>query len=73
MISPIFENLSDLPDFSHVKFYKVDADAQEQIAVEVGIRAMPTFMLFKDGNKIDGLTGANPSALQALVQRAITS
>lgn len=70
VISPIFERFSDMEQFSGVGFYKVDVDALEQISTEVGIRAMPTFMAFKDGNKIDELVGANDKGLETLLVRA---
>ncbi|CAI7567351.1 unnamed protein product [Penicillium discolor] len=69
-ISPIFEKMSELAEFNNVEFYKVDADEQEQISQEVGIRAMPTFILFKDGNKIKEFLGANPNGLKELLQVA---
>ncbi|KAJ3710740.1 putative thioredoxin [Lentinula raphanica] len=69
-ISPIFEKLSAKPEFSRVKFYKVDTDAQEAIAQEVGITAMPTFMLFYKGDKVDEMKGALPNVLQTFVQKA---
>ena len=37
-ISPIFEKISN--DVEGVEFYKVDVDAQTEIAQEVGIRAV---------------------------------
>ncbi|KAG5643292.1 hypothetical protein DXG03_001219 [Asterophora parasitica] len=70
MISPIFERFSNAPEFEGVKFFKVDVDAQEQIAQEVGVRAMPTFILFKDGKKVKDVVGANPQALQTLVSES---
>ncbi|RLL98919.1 hypothetical protein CFD26_106537 [Aspergillus turcosus] len=69
-ISPVFEKLSDDPQFADVGFYKVDADEQDRIAQEVGIRAMPTFMVFKDGQKINELVGANPQQLENLLRDA---
>lgn len=62
--------MSELAEFNNVEFYKVDADEQEQISQEVGIRAMPTFILFKDGNKIKEFLGANPNGLKELLQVA---
>ncbi|KIY72613.1 thioredoxin [Cylindrobasidium torrendii FP15055 ss-10] len=70
VISPILEKLSDVAEFSGVKFFKVDVDEQEEISQEVGIRAMPTFVVFKNGEKIGELVGANPGGLQELVQKA---
>ncbi|BGP43592.1 thioredoxin trx1 [Rhodotorula kratochvilovae] len=67
-ISPVFEQLaSSAPD--GLDFYSVDVDAQEQIAAECGIRAMPTFMVFRAGDKIGDLTGADPKKLQELVAK----
>ncbi|KAG8962534.1 hypothetical protein FRC05_005297 [Tulasnella sp. 425] len=40
----------------------------QEISQEVGIRAMPTFIAFKDGQKLGELVGANPSGLQQLLQ-----
>jgi len=53
-----------------VSFYKVDVDAAEQIAQEAGIRAMPTFVLFKNGEKISDFSGAHPAKLEALIKEA---
>ncbi|KAK9245084.1 thioredoxin-like protein [Lipomyces tetrasporus] len=39
-------------EFTNAEFYKVDVDEVSEVASEVGIRAMPTFMLFKAGQKI---------------------
>jgi len=66
-ISPVFAALSN--DTSGVEFYKVDVDTQSEISQEVGIRAMPTFAVFKNGQKIDELVGANPPALQTLIRK----
>ncbi|KAG0003848.1 hypothetical protein BGZ80_007990 [Entomortierella chlamydospora] len=70
VISPVFEKLSDAnPD---VEFRKVDVDEQSAIGEEVGIRAMPTFISFKDGKKVDEVVGANPANLENLI-KAIAS
>ncbi|KAE8363722.1 thioredoxin-like protein [Aspergillus caelatus] len=71
MISPVFETLASKPEFSSIKFVKVDVDEQEEISQEVGIRAMPTFQAFKDGLKIDELVGADPRQLTELIQRHV--
>ncbi|KAF8971854.1 putative thioredoxin [Flammula alnicola] len=70
VISPIFEKFSNEPDYQNVDYYKVDVDEQPEISQEVGIRAMPTFLLFKDGNKIGDVVGAVPPKLEALVKQA---
>ncbi|EAU92470.1 thioredoxin [Coprinopsis cinerea okayama7 len=67
IISPIFEKFSDTTD--KVGFYKVDVDAQQEISQEVGVRAMPTFTVFQNGNKVDELVGAVPGKLEELVKK----
>ncbi|KAJ5093095.1 hypothetical protein N7456_008956 [Penicillium angulare] len=68
IISPAFEKMSDDPEFSGIQFYKVDADDQPDIVQQAGIRALPTFIAYKDGSKVDDLVGANPQALLNLVR-----
>ncbi|KAF8633607.1 hypothetical protein AX15_001395 [Amanita polypyramis BW_CC] len=70
VISPILEKISNDPNFAGVEFYKVDVDEQGEISQEVGIRAMPTFILYKDGNKVGDLVGAVPAKLEALAAQA---
>lgn len=53
-----------------VKFVQVDVDEQEEIAAEHGVRAMPTFMLFKNGEKANEVIGANVNALTNMVSKA---
>ncbi|CAL1712896.1 unnamed protein product [Somion occarium] len=67
-ISPIFEKLS--ADFPNLAFYKVNVDEASDISEEVGIRAMPTFMAFKNGAKIGESVGAIPTRLQELIASA---
>jgi thioredoxin 1 len=67
MISPIFEKLSDSDAKDNVFFAKVDVDQAEDVSQEYGIRAMPTFMAFQNGEKVDEVLGADPSKLERLI------
>ena len=55
--------------FKDIFFAKIDVDELPELSQELGIRAMPTFMLFKDGEKAEELVGANPNALVSLLQK----
>lgn len=69
MISPLFEKFASEAPSDQIAFYKVDVDEQEQISQEVGITAMPTFVFFKNGQKITQTVGANPQQLQVSISQ----
>ncbi|KAF2083278.1 thioredoxin-domain-containing protein [Saccharata proteae CBS 121410] len=66
VIAPQVVKFSDL--YPNAKFYKLDVDEVPEVAQELGIRAMPTFLLFKGGEKIGEVVGANPKALEAAIK-----
>jgi thioredoxin 1 len=43
-------------------------DAEPDVAGALGVRAMPTFLFFSDGQRVDELVGANPSQLAAKIK-----
>ncbi|EWC47913.1 hypothetical protein DRE_02795 [Drechslerella stenobrocha 248] len=57
-ISPILEKLAT--EVETVKYLKVDVDEAPDVSAECGIRAMPTFMVFKDGEKVNELVAGKP-------------
>ncbi|KAK6194147.1 hypothetical protein LQW54_011720 [Pestalotiopsis sp. IQ-011] len=70
-IAPILANHSNDEKYKDVFFAKIDVDDLPELSQELGIRAMPTFMMFKDGEKADELVGANPNALVTLLDKGL--
>lgn len=56
--------MSEEPGYANVHFVKIDVDEAPDVAQEEGVRAMPTFGIYKNGEKVDELVGANPNALR---------
>ena len=70
-LGPILEKVVDSYNGA-VKLAKVDTDAQMQLAAAFGIRSLPTVVLVKDGQMIDGFMGAVPeSAVREFLQRHV--
>ncbi len=48
---------------------KVNCDIEQDIVMRFGVRSLPTVVLFKDGQPVDGFAGAQPeSAIRAMLQ-----
>ena len=43
-------------------------DQQRDVAAAYQITAMPTFIAFRDGSKVQDIRGADPSALEAMIR-----
>lgn len=69
-IAPVFERLSDEYQ-GRLKFAKMDVDANEQVPGSLGIQAIPTLIIFKDGNVIGRLVGPNPARLKGEIDRVL--
>lgn len=51
---------------------KVDCDAEQAIAAQFGLRAIPTIYLFQNGQPVDGLQGPQPEeAIRALLDKVL--
>ncbi|TIA37160.1 hypothetical protein D6C78_04923 [Aureobasidium pullulans] len=57
--------------YPSARFYKIDVDEVPEVAQELSIRAMPTFVLFKDGQEVATVVGANPTALEAAIKQHV--
>ena len=67
VIAPVIVKMSE--QYQNVSFYKIDVDEVSDVAQELGIRAMPTFLFYKNGEKVDEVVGANSKAIEAAVQK----
>lgn len=54
--------------YEDARFYKLDVDEVPEVAQELAVRAMPTFLLFKNGDKVGEVVGANPAALETAIK-----
>jgi thioredoxin len=69
MFGPVFERASDT--HADAVFGKVDTEAQPELAGALGISAIPTLMVIRDGIVLYAQPGALPTtALEQLIDKA---
>ena len=64
-----FHRLSDHTEVKDkLHFVKFDVDQLPDLSQDLAIRAMPTFLFFEGGKKVDEMVGANPAVLMQKVR-----
>ena len=61
MVGPVISELAEQYD-GKITVGKCDVEENEELAVEFGIRNIPTILFFKNGQVVDKLVGAQPKA-----------
>ncbi len=56
IMHPVFERMSK--KYHHIKFARVNVDQCQDIAMRFGVQAIPTFIMFKDGQPAERMIGA---------------
>lgn len=64
MIAPVIEELAREYD-GKLKVGKLDVDANQQISMQLGIRSIPTLLIFKNGKVVEQVVGAVPKRMLA--------
>lgn len=66
-IAPVFEECSK--QYTKILFVKVDVDELAEITEKENITSMPTFKVYKGGQVVETLLGANDAALKQVVEK----
>ena len=69
-IAPVYEKLSDEYQ-GKLSFAKMDIDEHGITPSRLGIQAIPTLMIFKDGKAIGRLVGPHPARLKGEIDRVL--
>lgn len=71
-ISPIIEEFAESKNYkSKIKFIKINIDETEDVAVKHKIKAMPTFILFKNGIENQIIMGSDQGKIQKMLDDAL--
>ncbi|KAL5737799.1 hypothetical protein ACOSP7_030560 [Xanthoceras sorbifolium] len=64
-MNSLFEELA--LSYKDTYFLLVDVDEVKEVATKMEIKAMPTFLMMKEGAQIDKLVGANPHEIRTRI------
>ena len=67
-IKPMIDKLSEGLDKDKVEVYMVDIDENDELALELKVKAVPTFYLFYEKNLIDSCSGADIMKVHKLIK-----
>jgi thioredoxin 1 len=65
-IKPLYHEIAE--NNKDINFYEVDIDDREELVTKFNIKSIPTFILLKEGNKINELVGSNINELSTLIK-----
>ena len=69
-IKPEFKKMAE--EFAgKATFIECDIDAHQEISDQFEIQSVPTFIVFKNGSKVDVMTGADATKLRKLIEKAV--
>lgn len=67
-LSPIIDELAN--EYTNVRIGKMDADENKSIVQELGVRSIPTILIFKDGQIVERHIGsATKEKLKSLINK----
>lgn len=58
MLAPVFEAVSEI--MSDIRFIKADVEKIKVIATELGVKSVPTLIVYKDGVELKRVSGYMP-------------
>uniref|UniRef100_A0A2P2JT24 Thioredoxin domain-containing protein n=1 Tax=Rhizophora mucronata TaxID=61149 RepID=A0A2P2JT24_RHIMU len=70
-MNPFFEELATA--YPAVLFLRVDVDDVKKVAAKMEVKAMPTFVLMKEGAQVDKIVGANPEEIRKRIDGFVQS
>ncbi len=71
MVSPLVEELAEEYD-GRVKFAKLDTEENVDTPARLGVRSIPTLLVFKGGEQIDQVVGFRPKGdLKRVLDKAL--
>lgn len=60
--------LAKSPEYKKISFVRVDMEALPAVAQRCNVKALPTYQLYRSGEKLEEMSGAMPAKLVAMLK-----
>ena len=67
-MAPYLNTLARSPEYKKVHFVRVDMEALPTVATKANVKALPTYQLYRNGEKLEEMSGAMPAKLVAMLK-----
>ena len=67
-MQPYMAQLAKQAEYKKIHFIKVDMEALPAIAQRCNVKALPTYQLYRNGEKLEEMSGAMPAKLVAMLK-----
>jgi len=71
-IKPLIQKMSEGLDNNKVEIYMIDIDENDELALELKVKSVPTFYLFHEKKLVDSTTGADILKVHKLIKDNLT-
>ena len=72
-MAPYLNTLARSPEYKKVHFVRVDMEALRSVAEKANVKALPTYQLYRNGEKLEEMSGAMPAKLVAMLKTRLHS
>jgi len=68
-MQPYINQLSKATEYKDVQFVRVDTDAAQAVVSAAGIRLLPSFQCYRNGEEVQTVAGTKPQEVAAMLER----
>ncbi|XP_024886512.1 glutaredoxin-3 [Temnothorax curvispinosus] len=72
-VNDVLEEMSEMEQYKEVKFAKIEAEDEPEVSLKSGVAVVPTVLLYRDGNVLGRVDGANVPELTEKIKHFLNN